>query len=94
MADILFVVSANVDETYEVWESIYSGTGTFFEDRGLAMFTTFRYRVTTFNDIGQVTSDPTPEVVTFGGFPRRAAKVYAVPVSHISVGVSWQTPST
>lgn len=85
--------AANVDESYEVWESIYTGTSTFFEDRGLTMFTVFRYRVTVFNDIGQMTSDPTPEVVTFGGFPRRSAKVTAVAVSHRIIGVSWVTPS-
>ena len=87
------MISANVDESNEVWESKYTGTGTFFQDRGLPMFTTFHYRVTTFNDVGQATSDPTPEVVTFGGFPRRSATVTAVPVSHTKVGVSWETPS-
>ncbi|XP_053408878.1 usherin-like [Mercenaria mercenaria] len=81
-----------VDTSNEVWRRIFSGTGTFFEDRGLPMYSTYQYRVTVFNDIGQLTSDPSPEVTTFGGFPRRAAKVTAIPVSHRIVGVSWETP--
>ncbi|PIK62300.1 putative usherin [Apostichopus japonicus] len=37
------------------WELVFNGTGTSFQDRGLATFTTYMYRITTFNQIGFVT---------------------------------------
>ena len=88
----IYILTASVDTSDEVWPRIFSGTGTFYEDRGLPMHSTYQYRVTVFNDIGQLTSNPSPEVTTFGGFPRRAAKVTATAVSHTTVGVSWETP--
>ena len=56
------------------------------------MHTTYRYRITVYNDVGQMTSDPSPEVTTFGGFPRRSAVVTVTAISHLSIGVSWVTP--
>ncbi|KAH3846702.1 hypothetical protein DPMN_089004 [Dreissena polymorpha] len=85
-------LDSNVNSTGAVWQRIYSGTEYFFQDRGLPMFTTYRYRITVMNDVGQLTSDPTPEVMTFGGFPRRSAKVNATAVSHRVVAVAWETP--
>jgi hypothetical protein len=85
-------LTASVDASDEVWTRIFSGTGTFYEDRGLPMHSTYQYRVTVFHDIGQLTSNPSAEVTTFGGLPRRAAKVTATAISHIIVGVSWETP--
>ncbi|XP_052767673.1 usherin-like isoform X2 [Mya arenaria] len=83
----------NVNTDNTVWERIYAGTELFYNDRGLPMFAMYRYRVTVYNDIGLLTSDPTPEVMTFGGFPRRAATVTATAISHQIVSVSWVTPS-
>ncbi|XP_048258912.1 usherin-like [Haliotis rufescens] len=76
-----------------VWQSLYTGTGLFYEDRGLPMFTTYVYRVTVFNDIGQKTSNGSTEVTTFGGFPRRAANVTLRVVDHLSILVQWTVPS-
>ena len=56
------------------------------------MYSTYRYKLAVFNDIGQMTSEPTNEVTTFGGYPRRAAMVTAIPLSHRAVGISWVTP--
>ena len=56
------------------------------------MYTTYRYQITVYNDVGQLTSDPAPDVTTFGGFPRRAAEVTGTAISHLSIGVTWETP--
>ena len=56
------------------------------------MYSTYKYKVTVYNDVGQLTSDLTPDVTTFGGFPRRAADVTATAISHLAIGVSWITP--
>ncbi|ESO94175.1 hypothetical protein LOTGIDRAFT_118598, partial [Lottia gigantea] len=74
------------------WSRVYSGKGLFYEDRGLTMFTTYIYRVTVFNGIGQITSDSSKNVTTFGGLPRRPAVVAATPTSHLTIKVDWQTP--
>ena len=75
-----------------LWERLNTGTETYYEDRGLPMHTTYRYRITVYNDVGQMTSDPSPEMTTFGGFPRRSAVVTATAISHLSIGVSWVKP--
>ncbi|KAK3093068.1 hypothetical protein FSP39_010666 [Pinctada imbricata] len=76
-----------------LWRSLYTGTGTYYEDRGLPIFTRFIYRITVYNDVGQLTSEPCNEVTTYGGFPRRAAEVTVIALSHISLKVSWITPN-
>lgn len=75
-----------------IWKSVYLGTSTYFEDRGLPVFTTFKYRVTVYNSVGQLTSDATGEVTTHGGFPRKAADISVETVDHLSIKVSWITP--
>ena len=72
---------------------MYNGQETYFDDRGLTMFTTYRYRVTVFNDFGQVTSAPSEEVTTFGGVPKKPPTVEANVVDHVSIEVKWETPS-
>ena len=58
------------------------------------MYSTYRYKVTVYNDVGQLTSEPTADVTTFGGFPRRSADVVAAAISHLEIGVSWITPGS
>ncbi|XP_041351149.1 usherin-like [Gigantopelta aegis] len=74
------------------WQSVYSGTAFFYEDRGLPMFTTYIYRVTVFNQIGQITSQPSKEVTTFGGLPRRPPNITVSTVSHLTLRVEWTLP--
>ena len=57
------------------------------------MYTTYRYRVTVYNDFGQVTSSPSEEVTTFGGVPTKPPIVEATVIDHVSIEVKWQTPS-
>ncbi|XP_021347323.1 usherin-like [Mizuhopecten yessoensis] len=76
-----------------VWSSVFIGTVTYYEDRGLPLFTTFKYRVTVYNDVGQLTSDASREVTTYGGFPRKEANVTVVPLDHVTLQVDWVTPS-
>lgn len=74
------------------WELIYNGTQTSFQDRGLTTFTTYLYRVTTFNQIGFVTSDASEEATTLAGFPLQAGTLTAVALDHVNVLVDWTTP--
>ena len=74
------------------YQSVYMGTLLFYEDRDLSMFTTYVYRVTAFNDIGQTTSPDSEEVTTFGGFPRRVPRVSATALSHLEILVNWTMP--
>ena len=55
--------------------------------------TTYRYRVTVYNDFGQVTSSPSEEVTTFGGVPTKPPIIEATVIDHVSIEVKWQTPS-
>ena len=89
---LYFDFTATFVANSSLWERLNTGTETYYEDRGLPMHTTYRYRITVYNDVGQMTSDPSPEVTTFGGFPRRSAVVTATAISHLSIGVSWVTP--
>lgn len=75
------------------WQSVYSGTGFFYEDVGLPLFTTYVYRVTVFNDLGQSTSPNSTLVTTFGGLPRMPANVSATALDHLSFFVNWTIPS-
>ncbi|KAL5008917.1 hypothetical protein ScPMuIL_014498, partial [Solemya velum] len=75
-----------------IWLSAYAGVGMFFNDRGLPLFTTYVYRVTVYNNFGQLTSGESAEVMTFGGFPRTAADVTATALDHVSILVEWSTP--
>lgn len=85
----------SVDATaLNVWSSVFMGTITYLEDRGLPLFTTFKYRVTVYNDVGQLTSEASREVTTHGGFPRKAANVTVTPVDHLTLKVTWVTPGT
>ena len=56
------------------------------------MYTTYRYRLTVFNDFGHTASEPSDEATTFGGVPRRAAEVAAYSVNHTTIEVRWQVP--
>lgn len=78
---------------FNIWHSVYSGTVTFLEDKGLPMFTTYVYRIAAYNDVGQLTSNVSSEVTTFGGFPRKAANVSVTPIDHLSIFVEWVVPS-
>ncbi len=86
----LFAASAN---NFNIWTRVYTGTETYFDDRGLPRYTTFQYRVTAFNDFGQVTSSPSEEVTTFGGIPTAPPTIDARVVDHVTIEVAWQTPS-
>ena len=57
------------------------------------MFTTYKYRVTVFNDYGQLTSAASDDVTTFGGIPSKPAVVETTVVNHTSIEVQWKTPS-
>ena len=72
---------------------MYTGPETYYDDRGLTMYTTYRYRVTVYNDFGQVTSPPSEEVTTFGGVPTKPPVIEATVIDHVSIEVEWQTPS-
>lgn len=85
-----FSASAN---NFNTWSSIYTGSDTYFDDRGLTIFTTYQYRVTVYNDFGQVTSAASEEVTTFGGVPTKAPTVEATVVDHVTIEVTWETPS-
>ncbi|XP_062584554.1 usherin-like isoform X1 [Saccostrea cucullata] len=74
------------------WLSIYSGTSRYFEDRGLSLFTTYIYKVTVYNSVGQLTSRDSVEATTYGGFPRQAAVINVLPMNHVSLQVTWVTP--
>ena len=78
---------------FNIWSRIYTGPEQYHEDRGLTMFTTYEYRVTSFNSRGQVTSDASVPVTTFGGTPSKPAIVVASAINHTTITVSWQTPS-
>ncbi|GFR82563.1 usherin, partial [Elysia marginata] len=75
------------------WQSVYRGDNRFYEDTDLPMFTTYIYRVTVFNDVGQAVSANSSQVTTFGGLPRLPASVSAQPIDHLSVRVNWTLPS-
>ena len=78
---------------FDVWTSLYSGTDTFYEDRGLTIYTTYQYRVTVYNDHGHITSQPSEEVSTFGGIPTKPAVASISTINHTAVDISWVTPS-
>ncbi|XP_071494817.1 LOW QUALITY PROTEIN: usherin-like [Diadema antillarum] len=75
------------------WELVNTGDTTDFQDYGLTTFTTYIYRVTTYNSIGSVTSEPSDEVTTLAGQPRAVGSITAMAVDHISVMLNWTTPS-
>ncbi|XP_071790086.1 usherin-like isoform X2 [Asterias amurensis] len=75
------------------WQLIYSGTDTSFADLGLTTYTTYQYRITVSNDIGPLTSDPSDEVTTLAGRPSIGAFISAVAVDHVTVMLSWTTPT-
>ena len=85
-------ISASANN-FNTWTSVYTGRDTYFDDRGLTMYTTYQYRVTAYNDFGHVTSAPSQEVTTFGGVPTRPPVVEATVVDHVTIQVKWQTPS-
>ena len=64
----------------------------YFEDRGLTIFTLYKYRLTVKNDYGQTTSQPSDEVATFGDVPRKAADVSVFSVNHTAIDIRWITP--
>jgi hypothetical protein len=72
--------------------SVYIGTELFYQDTNLTMFTTYVYRVTVFNAIGQNVSSDSQEVTTYGGYPRRAPQVTATALDHLRIAVSWVMP--
>ncbi len=88
----MLLLSANAD-MLNVWDQIYGGLDLLYEDQGLTIYTTYEYRVTAYNIEGQVTSQPSDELTTFGGKPSKPAHVTAHAVNHTTIMVSWKTPS-
>lgn len=76
-----------------IWLSVYRGTSLFYEDTNLPMFTTYIYRTTVFNRVGQMISPNSTEATTYGGLPRLPANVTAVARDHLSIIVNWTLPS-
>ena len=75
------------------WQLIYNGVETSFADLGLTTYTTYQYRITVSNDIGLLTSDPSQEVTTLAGRPSLGGSISAVAVDHVTVSLTWTTPS-
>ena len=88
--NVLFLAG---ESGFNTWEQIYSGNDTFYEDKGLTMYTIYQYRVTTFNRYGHNISQPSDRVATFGGKPLRPPVVMVTAVDYASVFVEWITPS-
>ncbi|XP_077990481.1 usherin-like [Glandiceps talaboti] len=75
------------------WELVSSTTDLSYQDYGLTVYTTYQYRVTVYNSIGQLTSQPSPEVTTLAGMPTMPANLTATPLDHTSVFLQWTIPS-
>ncbi|XP_064622303.1 usherin-like [Lineus longissimus] len=78
---------------FDSWQSVYQGTGTYYENKPLTILTTYKYRVTVFNGFDSLITEASAEVTTFGGMPTVAPVVKAIAIDHISVGLNWTTPS-
>ena len=78
---------------FGLWTSLYLGTNTYYDDRELTIYTTYRYRVTVYNAYGHTISDPSDNVTTFGGTPTKPPVISLSPVNHTAFIVTWKTPS-
>ena len=74
------------------WSSIYVGLDTFYDDHSVTTYTTYRYRLTVYNELGYTNSKPSEEITTYGGRPREAAMVQAKSVNHTTIEVQWKEP--
>ena len=84
-------------EGFGSWLIVYSGranaTRYHYDDRNLTLFTTYRYRLTVYNEYLPTVGPASSDVATFGGVPRRPANVSAQTVNHTSIHVNWSLPS-
>jgi usherin len=78
---------------FNSWQSVYQGTGTYYENKQLTILTTYKYRVTVFNGFDSLITKASAEVTTFGGKPTVAPVVKAIAIDHVSVGLNWTIPS-
>ena len=72
---------------------IYSGNDVTYQDLGLTVYTTYQYRVTVYNSVGQLTSQPSNEVTTLAGLPTTPGTLTATALDHTTVYLEWTTPS-
>ena len=82
-------------EDFGEWAHVHSVRGsnaTHYDDQHLPLFTTYRYRLTVYNDFAFTISPSSLEVATFGGVPLRSADVSAQALNHTSMLVNWTLP--
>lgn len=75
-----------------LWVEVYSGTQLYYEDRGVSVYTTYIYRLTTRNDYGFVTSANSSTVVTHGGQPFEPPALTVTAISHTILKADWTVP--
>lgn len=72
---------------------MYSGNGTYYEDSGLTLFTTYLYRVAVINDYYYTVGPNSSPVVTNGGTPVKPVTVSVAVVNYTTVNINWTLPS-
>ncbi|GCB73033.1 hypothetical protein scyTo_0006590, partial [Scyliorhinus torazame] len=85
-------LASNPPKDLNLWLNIYSGTQMYYEDKGLNRYTTYKYKLMVYNDVGYA---PGGEVtaITLAGVPNSGSNLTAQAINHTAIEVEWTRPT-
>ncbi|XP_038667644.1 usherin isoform X2 [Scyliorhinus canicula] len=85
-------LASNPPKDLNLWLNIYSGTQMYYEDKGLNRYTTYKYKLVVYNDVGYA---PGGEVTatTLAGVPNSGSNLTAQAINHRAIEVEWTRPT-
>uniref|UniRef100_UPI00398F6349 usherin isoform X1 n=1 Tax=Pristiophorus japonicus TaxID=55135 RepID=UPI00398F6349 len=85
-------LASNPPEDLNLWLNIYSGTQMYYEDKGLNRYTTYKYKLIVYNDVGYTAGEEVA-AITLAGAPNRGSNLTAQAINHTTVEVEWTRPT-
>ncbi|XP_067901794.1 usherin [Heterodontus francisci] len=85
-------LASNPPEDLNLWLNIYSGTEMYYEDKGLNRYTTYKYKLIVYNDVGYTAGEEVT-AVTLAGVPNRGSNLTAQSINHTAIEVEWTRPT-
>ncbi|XP_078086591.1 usherin [Mustelus asterias] len=85
-------LAPNPPKDLNLWLNIYSGTQMYYEDKGLNRYTTYKYKLMVYNDVGY-TAGGEVTAITLAGVPKSGSNLTARAINHTVIEVEWTRPS-
>ncbi|XP_078412490.1 usherin [Cetorhinus maximus] len=85
-------LASNPPKDLNLWLTIYSGTQMYYEDKGLNRYTTYKYKLMVYNDVGYTAGEEVT-AITLAGVPNSGSNLTAQAINHTAIEAEWTKPT-